>query len=408
MFRAGGPSRTSCFEREERQCCAHVRAPLSHGGLEVEPNLRRHRPRRYIVRAAERRKEVIQRRFVGHIDGGQRKTQFVMIPLEQVVVADRDVEQVTGRDTRWIVVVILSSRSRDLYQRRSVLIAWACSRQRCGWCRVRAVAGKTRLERQITHVSGDAVRPDWSPDGRQIAFEIDGPGFPFCGIAIMSADGSGIVELTSHENVCENDPSFTPDGSRIVFDRFDPVTNDEAFWSMDLNGNDRQRIGPCCADPNVSPNGEKLSFLSFNGQPGGTALFTSSINGSNLFQVTPFSFDVAVKQDWAPDGQHLVFSKDGDVPIPGVSENIATIRPDGTHLRFVTHYEGGDVNAVVGSYSPDGRWIVFRLIDHGSFGLFKIHPDGTHLTSSLPLSNFIPRFIDWGSRPSERENEDDN
>ena len=22
--------------------------------------------------------------------------------------------------------------------------------------------------RQITHVSGDAVRPDWSPDGRQI------------------------------------------------------------------------------------------------------------------------------------------------------------------------------------------------------------------------------------------------
>jgi Tol biopolymer transport system component len=262
--------------------------------------------------------------------------------------------------------------------------------------------------RQITHVSGDAVRPDWSPDGRQIAFEIDRSEFPFCGIAIMNADGSGVVELTSHQNICENDPSFTPDGSRIVFDRFDPEVNDEAFWSMDLNGNDRQRIGPCCADPNVSPNGEKLSFLGFNGQPGGTALFTSSIDGSNLFQVTPFSFDVAIKQDWAPDGQHLVFTKDGDVHIPGVSANIAIIRPDGTHLHFVTHYEGGDVNAAVGSYSPDGRWIVFRLIDHGSFGLFKIHPDGTHLTSILPLSSFIPRFIDWGSRPSERENEDDN
>src|SRR5437588_12426870 len=127
---------------------------------------------------------------------------------------------------------------------------------------------------------------------------------------------------------------------------------------MNLNGNDRQRIGPCCFDPTPSPNGEKLSFL-VSLQPGETALFTSSVDGSNLFQVTPFSFDVAIKQDWAPDGQHLVFTKDGDVLIPGVSANVATIRPDGTHLRFVTRYEGGDLNAFVGSYSPDGRWIVF-------------------------------------------------
>ena len=27
--------------------------------------------------------------------------------------------------------------------------------------------------RQITHLDADAVTPDWSPDGRQIAFEID-------------------------------------------------------------------------------------------------------------------------------------------------------------------------------------------------------------------------------------------
>ena len=138
------------------------------------------------------------------------------------------------------------------------------------------------------------------------------------------------------------------------------------------------------------------------------ALFTSDINGNNPFQVTPFSFDVAIKQDWAPDGQHLVFTQNGDVLVPGVSANIATIHRDGTHLHFVTHYEGGDVNAFVGSYSPDGRWIVFRLNDHGSFGLFKIRPDGTHLTTILPLSSFRPRFIDWGARPGEQEDEEDD
>jgi len=263
--------------------------------------------------------------------------------------------------------------------------------------------------RQITHVDGDALLPDWSPDGRQIVFEIDRPNPTFCGIAIMNADGSDIVELSPpNANVCENDPSFTPDGSRIVFDRFDPDAQDEAFWSMDRSGGDRQRIGHCCFDPNVSPNGKKLSFLTNNGQPGGTALFTSGIDGSNLFQVTPFSFNVAVKQDWAPDGKNLLFSVNGDVLMPGVSANIATIHPDGTHLRFVTHYEGGDVSAFVGSYSPDGRWIVIRLNDHGSFGLFKIRPDGTHLTTILPLSSFRPRFIDWGPRPSEAEAEEDD
>ena len=104
---------------------------------------------------------------------------------------------------------------------------------------------------------------------------------------------------------------------------------------MNVDGTDRQRLGsgPAGAtDPNVSPDGRALSFVSSNGIDSG-ALLTSRIDGSQQLQLTPFGFDVGVKQDWAPDGRHLAFIHDADLPNPGDSANIATIRPYGTDLR---------------------------------------------------------------------------
>ena len=276
--------------------------------------------------------------------------------------------------------------------------------------------------RQITHVSGDAKVPDWSPDGRRIAFEHDHDGTDgvCASVAIMNADGSDLVELLpGSPNICEGEPSFTPDGKRIVFERFDIDTGDDAVWSMKVDGTGRRRIidpfpSGFATDPNVSPHGQTLSFVGWDGAlvgPSGEpakALFTSGLDGSNLFQLTPFTIDLSLKQDWAPDGQHIVVTTNANFFHPGESANIATIRPDGTHLHYLTHYQGGDVNAFVGSYSPDGRWIVFRLEDHGSYGLFRMRADGSDLHVILGFSSFRPRNIDWGPRPRGGRGEDDD
>ena len=258
--------------------------------------------------------------------------------------------------------------------------------------------------RQITAVDGDAVHPDWAPDGFSLVFELDHPaGTPYCSVVVISADGSGARDLTPPTFAgCEAQPSFTPDGTRVVFQQYDETTGVDAIWSMDLAGADRREItrgtGTGVTDPNVSPDGRTLSFVDVTGSDFEQALFSVRLaDGSDLRQLTAFSTDVAVKHDWAPDGKHIVFTDNADFPHETDSANVEVIRPDGTGLRPLTHFTGGDRSGFAGSYSPDGHYIAFRLESGGLYGLYRMDTKGRAVHAILPLSTLKPRYIDWSS-----------
>jgi dipeptidyl aminopeptidase/acylaminoacyl peptidase len=249
---------------------------------------------------------------------------------------------------------------------------------------------------QVTHVDGEATTPDWSPDGHWIAFSLNE-----CTVAMIHPDGKGMRVVPSRKPVgCETDPSFTPDGHHLVFERYDPATNDDAIWIMRLNGEGRRRVGTGpggAATPEVSPDGQTVTFLSFTPDDL-TAIFAIGIHGGPVRQVTPTLNGITFKHDWAPDGSRLVMSDNADNP--DLTVNVVTIRPDGTGLKYLTDNQTPDQRAFAGSYSPNGKWIVFRQESGDQSALMVMRTDGQGMHAILPFSDFRARSIDWGPVPS--------
>ena len=158
---------------------------------------------------------------------------------------------------------------------------------------------------QLTHLNGDASNADWSPDGRRIAFTFEDA--THAGLAIMNADGSHVHMLTS--NGYRIQPSFTPDGHHLVYEC---DCNPQGIFIMRDDGTDRRRLttnpfpGEGDSDPNVSPDGQTVTFVRHKIDGELQALYAVNIDGTHERQLVPYRFEVAIKHDWAPDGQHIV------------------------------------------------------------------------------------------------------
>jgi len=250
--------------------------------------------------------------------------------------------------------------------------------------------------KQLTKIPGSAESPDWSSDGTRIAFYDNGP--ISGGLWIMNADGSDLHQVVSSGQ----QPAFTPDGTHLVYDCGN-CSGGQGIFLMKADGSDapgtRLTTNPSGyegdTNPEVSPDGQTVTFVRKKVEGERQALFAVDIDGTDLRELVHYRFNVFIKHDWAPDGEHIVFTS----PINGTA-NVYTIEPDGSDLEQLTHVVA-PAGAVAGSYSPDGRWIAFRW-ENPSISvarLEKMHPDGSD-PATITTAPVGERFIDWGPAPS--------
>ncbi len=272
-------------------------------------------------------------------------------------------------------------------------------------------------ERRVTRAPRGFVdgEPDWSPDGKQIVFQrgpsVDGPWT----LWTVNADGSGARRLTPRRGRCryESSPAFSPDGSRIAFECLRPTRKAEllSIVVVNANGSNRRVVarGRGAMDigrPQFSPDGEHLVFEGHNvavKPKNGAATYVVDVDGSGLRRVTPWSLGAGDHPDWSPDGKLILVRSNANGPDFYGQGSLFALRPDGGGLRRLTHF-GRRVRVLQnGSFSPDGKAVVFatsegavrsRLPD-----VFSIRLDGAGLTNVTHAKNW-DGSPDWG--PSAR------
>jgi Tol biopolymer transport system component len=261
--------------------------------------------------------------------------------------------------------------------------------------------------------------PDWSPDGSKLAFQRDSE--TDCGeaciqgIYTVNTNGTQLTRLTpENSEIYSADPAYSPDGTRIAFDGcIGPIVNDACSSSglfvmnADDGGNTVQVTFENPSSPfqdgevQWSPDGTHFVFQRFRFSDASIAVFTVKVDGTGFHRLSPWQLDGA-HADWSPDGQLIVFESYTDGAPPGVSTNVFTVRPDGSHLVQVTHNDGGAVNSTNPAWSPDGTKIVFvQLPGSGPFGhadIFTMNADGSAIrqVTTSTLFDFRP---DWGTAP---------
>jgi TolB protein len=202
--------------------------------------------------------------------------------------------------------------------------------------------------------------PAFSRDGRYHAFGRSSTAPQMVLVIQDNHEKKDAVFQPRESRATARNPSFAPDGSRVVFSLSD--IGGHQIASVNPQGKELRHLTSAAgmnAWPVYSPDGQKIAFGS--SRSGDFEIYTMNADGSGVLPLTR-SAGLDARPAWSPDGTRIAFTSNRDR-----NYEIYVMNADGSSPRNLTVHAARDDHP---AWHPDGRRILFVSDRDGGSDLY--------------------------------------
>lgn len=247
--------------------------------------------------------------------------------------------------------------------------------------------------------------PDWSPNGRRIAFSSTGPATRETNrdaeIYTSGPAGEQRRRLTRN-SVADGDPAFSPDGRLIAFARSRGEGPDaqSRIYVMRSDGTGVRKLTKVRgfdAQPVWSPDGQRIAFTRASADRTRGEIHVINADGTGTTRIVEDAYDPA----WSPDGASIAFTTVRDAfgrtcfHECSPAEEVYVADASGANQRRLTTLEADDSSP---AWTVDGKLLFVSdraNADEHHYDVYAMNADGscpTRLTKNGEVWDLEP---DW-------------